>query len=96
VPSNQYWNAICWWNLPCLQANEAGLRLFHFCEMTGLQICPGFRMWYSNWTCCVSEVHNLWVMCPAQHGHVHAITMAKLTCQWSSTEAITLVNIYLT
>jgi hypothetical protein len=46
VPSNQYWNAFCWWNLPCLQANYAGPRPTHYCVTICLHKCPGFKMWY--------------------------------------------------
>jgi hypothetical protein len=65
------------------------------CEMICLLIYPGFKVWYSNWACCVSEVHNLLVMCPAQHGHVHVVTVAKLSCQWSSHWGCYPGNLYL-
>jgi hypothetical protein len=55
----------------------------------------GLSLWYSNWTCCVSEVHNLLVMCPAQHGHLHVVTVAKLSCQWSSNWGYYPGNLYL-
>jgi hypothetical protein len=51
----------------------------HFCEMNFLLIYPGLAIWCLSWPCCVSEVHILFDMCPAQPGYVDAVSFALLS-----------------
>jgi hypothetical protein len=58
--------ANCWWNLPCLQASDAGLRPTHSCEMIFLHIyIQGLRCdIQTNYVVCLRCI-SCWIC--AQH-----------------------------